>query len=178
MYGLFFLLYLFGIAVVQTTVSLYIHVNQVFPDILLVMTVFTGLEWGKTRGLKWGFLIGLIADLASFGYLGMRTFTYSTTGFMCGFLREHFVYDSTPVRWTLVFLFSGVNGLVFYGFSRVALQVDLTPDLVSRFMIQAVLNVAVTTPVMALSTFYLQRVSTRFRLERQNRITTSSRSGW
>jgi len=174
--GIFFVGYLLSIAVFQTTFNRYLNIDQLFPDILFVLTVYAGLEWGKTKGLKWGIFIGLLQDSISYGYLGMQTFVNALTGFSCGFLREHFVYESTAVRWTLVLIFSLLNGLIFYGLTRAVLQVDLSPGFLNRFLVQLFLNVLVTTPVMAFTTFLRQKVDSRnkigyqkhetFRLER------------
>lgn len=171
MYWLLFFLYLLGIAVIQTTVNRFVHIDQLFPDILLIISVFIGLEFGKSNGFKCGLVIGLLEDTISYGYLGMETFVNAMTGFSAGFLREHFMYDSTPVRWTLVLLFSLFNGLVFLAVSREVLQIDLSPGFFHRFLIQALLNVILTTPVMSLTTFLHDKVASRFRSGRQIRQT-------
>ena len=84
--------------VFQTTVFQAVSWITVYPDIILILAIYSGLVWGKPGGLQFGALIGFIQDLLLFGTMGINLLSKSLIGFATGMLRDKYIIDSALSR--------------------------------------------------------------------------------
>lgn len=70
---------------VQLTIIPFFEINLISPDLLLILLVYYSVQKGKIFGSVYGFVIGIIFDIASGGLLGVTMFSKSLAGFTAGF---------------------------------------------------------------------------------------------
>lgn len=63
----------------------YIAVENVTPDLLVVLTVFIAIREGQFTGMLAGFLLGLIFDLISSDIIGTNALSKMLAGFIAGY---------------------------------------------------------------------------------------------
>src|ERR1041384_487305 len=63
----------------------YIAVENVTPDLLVVLTVFIAMREGQFTGMLAGFLLGLIFDLISSDIIGTNALSKMLAGFIAGY---------------------------------------------------------------------------------------------
>jgi len=94
----------------QTTVFQWIPLARVVPNLLLIVTVSTGLMRGRTEGLIVGFFCGLLVDLC-YGYvIGLYALFYLVIGYLNGFTHKIFVKDDITIPLVLI----GISDLVYF----------------------------------------------------------------
>lgn len=84
---------LFFVAVVlQTTVSKWISIGDIGPDLLLIFIVYRAFRRGPAVGAAWGFLVGFATDIyGPVEWLGANTVVLTILGFIVGQLEERFL---------------------------------------------------------------------------------------
>ncbi|MEE8418334.1 MAG: rod shape-determining protein MreD [candidate division Zixibacteria bacterium] len=92
----------FFIIFCQVVISPRLAVNDVYPDILLVITAFIGLRKGWRRGLWFGFATGLTIDLLDPLNMGRVTMLVALTGFGAGIIRERFYVENNLYQTIMV----------------------------------------------------------------------------
>lgn len=104
---------------VQMTLG-YIAVENITPDLLVILTVFIALREGQFTGLIAGFLVGLLFDLMSSNILGTNALSKSMAGFVAGYFYD----DGLSLQESIgTFRFLGViaisslvHNIIFYFF--------------------------------------------------------------
>lgn len=92
----------FPLAVIQLTAVPLISINQVGPDLILVLLVYFTLSNGQVYGTVLGFVFGFLFDLISGGLLGSAMFSKTLAGFSAGyFYNENKIEFNTG---TLIFI--------------------------------------------------------------------------
>lgn len=94
----------------QTTVFQWIPLARVVPNLLLIVTVSTGLLRGRTEGLVVGFFCGLLLDLSYGSLIGLYTFFYLTIGYLNGFTYKIFVKDDITIPLVLI----GISDFIYF----------------------------------------------------------------
>lgn len=86
-----FLIWLFFIAtvyVVQASFLPLVAYHGVSPDLLLLATVSFSILQGEKKGLLFGFMAGLIQDLATGTFFGVDIFSKMLIGYGCGIFSQ------------------------------------------------------------------------------------------
>lgn len=81
--------------VVQIYLAQYIAIGSIRPDFVLVFLVFISARYGRTWGILWGFMAGLMQDATgSLSVLGANALAKSIVGYVLGTL------NGTLAVWT------------------------------------------------------------------------------
>jgi rod shape-determining protein MreD len=94
----------------QTTVFQWAALAHVTPNLLLILTVATGLMRGRTEGLTVGFVCGLLIDFCYGNVLGLFALIYMIIGYLNGYSHRIFVKDDLTIPVLLV----GVSQFVYF----------------------------------------------------------------
>ena len=81
----------------------FLSIHGVFPNILLLATVFFALQLGSMQGQWVGFILGLLADVASISILGSQTFMFTIIGNLVGRLHGQIDEEKPIAQMTFVF---------------------------------------------------------------------------
>ena len=106
---------LFGF-IFQVTFIRWISVFGVFPNLLLLGTIFYALRRGPMAGEWVGFIWGLLSDVASISLFGSQTFMLTLIGYGVGRLRGKMDEEKPTAQMTLVCVMSILYfvGLLFF----------------------------------------------------------------
>ncbi|MFH1593756.1 MAG: rod shape-determining protein MreD [Candidatus Omnitrophota bacterium] len=98
------------------------------PELLLIITLFFGLQFGVSGGIEAGLVSGLLKDVFSITGLGISTFSFFILGFLSGYLKEKLFKESVITQCFLsilaVYLFSGIYALYLSGIVENNLNAD------------------------------------------------------
>ncbi len=72
--------------ILQASALNYLKLVDVKPDILLLLTGFFGLYYGRKYGLILGFICGFMLEATSGVPTGFTVFSYALTGFILGYI--------------------------------------------------------------------------------------------
>jgi rod shape-determining protein MreD len=102
--------------ILQTTVFQWVALAHVTPNLLLILTVATGLMRGRTEGLTVGFACGLLIDFCYGDVLGLYALIYMLIGYLNGYSHRIFVKDDLTIPILLVGVSQFVYFFLFYVF--------------------------------------------------------------
>lgn len=131
MYVAFTLLIFLASLVMQTTVFEAFGMNEVKPDLVLVIVVYIGLVRGSDVGCTSGFFFGLTQDVFSAVYVGTNALAKTILGFVSGvagkrlYTQSLFSHILCVASGTLlnVLLNLSINGFIPQWGKRMALEV-------------------------------------------------------
>lgn len=83
------------------------------PDLLLVMVICYTLVGGIKYGTIAGFVLGMIEDLLSGGFIGVNTMTKTLLGFSLGLFEKSIFHDHIFVQSLLAFVGTILNNLLY-----------------------------------------------------------------
>ncbi len=78
-------IYFIPLAVLQLVVVPMISVENIAPDLILVMIVYFAVREGQIFGMLTGFILGFVFDLVSGGLLGANMFAFTVSAFVAGY---------------------------------------------------------------------------------------------
>ena len=86
---------MFGLlSLLQTTLIPLLSIKDVYPDILLIGVIITGIRFGATPAIIAGCLVGLVQDAATSQLYGLSSLAKAAAGFAAGyFSREKVKYN-------------------------------------------------------------------------------------
>lgn len=137
----------------QTTVAPFLFSQGGTIDLVLVVVVWTALQFGPAAGLLTGMAAGLAQDALSGGIIGVGGFAKTLVGFGAGVFGSQFIVTNALPRFVVMFAGAACNALCFLGLYAVierrgldmpwrqAMVQSLTTALVGIVLIQAVLAV-------------------------------------
>jgi rod shape-determining protein MreD len=105
--GKVILLLVFAV-ILQTVLISHVSVLGVTADLFLVLTVIVAVSRGSLEGAVLGFFAGLIADIAYYQLLGVRSLIYVLTGYFVGMVVARF---GTVSPWSVALL-AGVGSFL------------------------------------------------------------------
>lgn len=121
----FWFLTLLLVFVFQISFSDAIAVRGIFPNLMLLQTIFFAIYSGPIVGQFTGFLCGLLSDVASISIFGSQTFMFTLVGYLSGQLQGKINEEKPIAQMALVLVMSAlyVLGLLFFetlfgGFAR------------------------------------------------------------
>jgi len=75
----------FILIVIQTQVLRLLSLEGITPDILTIWIVYIALKRGQLQATVWGFIVGLLFDLATGNFIGLAALTKTIAGFTAGY---------------------------------------------------------------------------------------------
>lgn len=81
-------------AIFQMTLAPYLRIGGAMPDLIVVITVASGLLFGWRVGMGVGATAGLLVDLAFGRLIGMQILAYGLLGWVCGLTEEKVFKDN------------------------------------------------------------------------------------
>ena len=69
----------------QFTIIPVISVKFIIPNIVLIFVVLYTLKFGQINGTLYGFLVGVVFDFASAGFIGSGMFAFTLSSFVAGY---------------------------------------------------------------------------------------------
>lgn len=84
----------FVAALGQMTLAPYLPIGGAIPDLIVVVTVSSGLLFGWRVGLGVGATAGLLVDLAFGRIIGLQILGYGLVGLVCGLTEEKVFKDN------------------------------------------------------------------------------------
>lgn len=100
------------IAAFQLAVIPFLTVQNISPNLILVLLVFYTLIYGQLFGTLLGFVLGFLYDLISGGVLGAFMFSFTIAGFIAGYFHNENKTDVNITSFVLtmvVFLCAAVS---------------------------------------------------------------------
>ena len=114
--GLFWVLTVLLGFILQVSFTDVISIYGIFPNLLLLSTIFFAMRGGPVVGEWAGFAWGLLSDVASISLFGSQTFMLTLIGYAAGRLQGKIDEDRPAAQMTIVLLMSilYVLGLMFF----------------------------------------------------------------
>ena len=107
---------LFMIVPIQTTLTNYVSVQGIKPDLGFIAACLIGFRKGEMDGLVMGFLIGMLMDLFSGGVEGINMLSKSLAGWISGHAGKTFLDIKLVSALGIVTGLSVLLGLLIYLF--------------------------------------------------------------
>lgn len=113
---IFWFLTVFFIFVGQMLSTDFLSIFGVFPNLLLLSTIFFALQSGSNAGQWVGFFLGLLADVASISILGSQAFMFTLIGHFVGRLHGQIDEEKPMAQMAIVLAMSILYflGLLFF----------------------------------------------------------------
>jgi rod shape-determining protein MreD len=99
----------------QTTVAPFLFSQGGTIDLVLVVVIWTALQFGPVAGLLTGMAAGLAQDALSGGIIGVGGFAKTLVGFMAGVFGSQFIVTNALPRFVVLFVGAAVNAFCFLG---------------------------------------------------------------
>ena len=135
----------------QTLIISRVSVLGVTADLFLIFTVVVAAGRGSMDGAIFGFFAGLIADIAFFQILGVRSLIYVLAGYFVGMFVARF---GTMTPWGVLFLAGGTSFLAQFVFGLfqyiMGPQADFLIMVGTQMLPEAILDALIAVPVYAL----------------------------
>lgn len=100
-------------ALLESTVLQKISIEDVLPDLTLLLVVYFALQAGEERAMFTGVLGGLMKDVAGNARLGHNVLALVIVGYLAGRLSKRLVTDHPAVKAGLVFVASLTYGVIY-----------------------------------------------------------------
>lgn len=145
---------------VQSTLAPLLAVNNVWPDLLLIIVISAGLLAGKEIGLGVGFFAGILQDLASGGIIGLGALTKMMLGFAAGTMERKVFKENILLPVAAMGLGTIAYGVLFYGLLAVlGHRTDLVATAVERVAPLAAYNAVAAIPVHHIVYRFMRKLS-------------------
>ncbi|MDR0977637.1 MAG: rod shape-determining protein MreD [Endomicrobium sp.] len=140
----------------QFCFSSYISICGIFPNLILILVVYTGLSYGIISAEIAGFLFGLVWDAFSADVFGVRTIIFTCVGYLSGLVYKKFDKDSFFTQIILILL---ANIIYCFGFIFIYCVFCTGEGAVSCFIsVQTILNMLATVLFAPVIFFILGRL--------------------
>lgn len=150
-HAIFYIISVIVCFLLQTSVFEFLKLNDVMPNVLLILTASFALIRGKRVGMGIGFSCGLLIDIFSGNVLGQYALLYVLIGFINGFFHSYFYEDEALLPIALLVANSFVYSLlIFFFFFLLRGRVEFF-----AYLLSVIIPEAVYTGVVALPIFYL-----------------------
>ncbi len=152
--NLFWLAFVVGAALVQTTWLEVVRVEGVLPDLVLVLVVYFAIAESEERAMFTGAVGGILQDVASDTTLGHHVLCNVVVAYAVGRLATRLITEHAAVKAGLVLLGSLAQGILFAGI-RYVQQPEI--GVLKTILTSAVPTAFYTSLVTPLVFFVLER---------------------
>jgi len=149
------LLLFIPVVALQLGVVPFISINNIIPDLLVILLVYFSIMYGQIYGTVLGFLFGFLYDMVSGGLIGSSMFSMTLAGFTAGYFysEESNEFIENKISFTLVVLLSSSINSFFYS---VLGAHEIKLSIVSLFIENAILP-SIYTSIIALGLILIPR---------------------
>ena len=137
--------------ILQTLVVSRVSVLGVTADLFLILTVVVAISRGSMEGAIFGFVVGVVADVAFLQPLGIRALIYVLAGYLAGMVAAR---SATVSAWAVFLLALGAAFLSQFVFGLFQYVIGPRAGFFTMLGIQmlpgAILDALVTVPVYVL----------------------------
>ena len=153
------------IAAISVICSKYTHViavKGILPDLLLILTVYTGLFHTAYFAMFFGFAAGLALDFMMFPLypLGFNAFIYTLIGYLCFIPNKFFQIENSFISSIAIFIYFTLKSFVYF-----ILCILLSVEIENTFVIESIYTIVVSIPV-----FYLYYKIFQFNLSLKKHV--------
>lgn len=99
----------------QTTLFHYLHLGNVIPNLILIVTAISGFMYGRRLGMFSGVLCGALADLLYGNVIGISILIYSVIGYGNGAVNKLYFKDDYVIPIAAIAVSDLAYGILFYG---------------------------------------------------------------
>jgi rod shape-determining protein MreD len=99
----------------QTTVVPFVWSGKSTIDLVLVVVVYTALQFGPTTGLLTGAMAGMAQDALSGGIIGVGGLAKTIVGFLAGTIGSQFIVTNFLPRFVVLLLGAVLNAICILG---------------------------------------------------------------
>jgi len=135
----------------QTLIVSRVSVLGVTADLFLIFTVVVAMGRGSMEGALFGFFAGLVADIAFFQPLGVRSLIYVLAGYFVGMFVARF---GVLTPWAVLFVAGGTSLIAQFVFGLfqyiMGPQADFLTMVGTQMLPEAVLDGLIAVPVYVL----------------------------
>lgn len=142
------------ICVLQLSFSFLISINEITPDLLILLVIWITLYDGKVIGLSTAFTIGLLYDYLSMNVLGVNALTKTLTAYVTSFFykeNEFWNLIKTNKIFIVVLISSFIHNVVFY-----LLMINLTRADIWSIYFKYVVGATAYTFIFSLFSFFFR----------------------
>jgi rod shape-determining protein MreD len=105
---------MFGLlSLLQTTLIPLLSIKDIYPDILLIGVIITGIRHGATPAIIAGCLVGMVQDAATTQLYGLSSLAKSAAGFAAGYFSHEKEKYNLQVTAGVVLATSLTHGVVY-----------------------------------------------------------------
>lgn len=157
---LYLILIVFINLILQITLYNFVKINNVVPNIALILVVLFSLTTNEYMGGFIGLFTGLLYDILIMDIIGINTLIYFVVGVSLG----HFSEEINKENKSLFVLITAIAS-VFYHFTTVLIMFFLRMNInnmfliIDKIIIQIVLNSLLCVPVLMLVDYLLKLVN-------------------
>lgn len=142
--GILGVIVIFITIILQSTILNNLSINDIKPDLVMIMILLFSNNSGKIKGQFLGFSVGLVEDFLSLAPLGFNAFLHTIIGYLAGSTSGKIFFD--PIVVPIVFILIGT--LLKSVLSFILLSLFLTEKVDSIFtsalLLEIGLNVIIT----------------------------------
>ncbi len=151
-------------ALLENTWLKAISIQEVLPNLVLLLVVYFALQGGEERAMFTGFLGGVIQDVAGNARLGHHVLAHVLVGYIAGRLSKRLIAEHPAIKAGLAFFASLLDGVFYIAILKVQRPSDIeTAYMIGTNAIPTAFYTALVTPVIF---FLLDRAFRReWRLE-------------
>ena len=136
---------------IQTTFLRVIFPGNVVPDLILIVTFYSGIHLKKSKGIWLAALIGFFQDCLSGGLLGVNFLSKGLVGlFFCVIKDKIIVQGIIPIGF-FIFATSLVDGMIYF----LAMTSLLGGQIKGNFLFSSIILFGVCNAVIAPFLFYI-----------------------
>jgi rod shape-determining protein MreD len=99
----------------QTTVIPFLWAGKSTIDLVLVVVVYSALQFGPTAGILTGAIAGMSQDALSGGIIGVGGLAKTIVGFLAGTLASQFIVTNFLPRFVVLLLGAALNAICILG---------------------------------------------------------------
>jgi rod shape-determining protein MreD len=128
-----------------------LSIEEIKPDLLLIVIAFVAFKYGGMAGQLAGFAAGIFQEFFSPALLGSYAFVFTVVGYGISFVQHKMSVDNYITSALIVFIATIIKGLMF-GFLALffgEISVMYGSYIVSGFLLELVLN-----PLFAIPLFW------------------------
>ncbi len=145
------LLIFIPVAAFQLAIVPFIAVQNISPNLIVVLLVFFTLKNGQMYGTFLGFLFGLLFDLISGGLLGAFMISFTIAGFIAGYFYNENKLDITTSSFFLtviVFICAAVSLFLYSSVANSNSDVRMIYQIIEDGILPAVYTAVFSIPVV------------------------------
>lgn len=141
------LVILFLVALMFTNYIKIIEVNGVFPDFILILTIFNGFFNGPMFALIFGFFSGFAIDLSYYPLLGFYALIYTIIGYSTSISKIIYI-NNTLISTIFIILFFLLKSILFLvlGFFFLGTDYIINYFKPSKYFIELLYTILISIP--------------------------------